>query len=161
MPPPPSGRCQASRPKVVPSIVSSRPTMRSCRPVKYSAARSMSMMAVLASGRASAAPRQCAVSDVGAILHAVEMNAGDGGIGIALRVPHRVPQRGDAKHAPAAGHDLAVDERRARMERLGPVACVVEAGDDIAAAWIVGIAGSGEDDAERHPPIPLRVDPIE
>src|SRR6185437_6924440 len=138
MPPPPSGRCQASRPNVVPSIVCSRPTMRSCRPVKYSAARSMSMMTMLASGRASAATRrQGAVPDVGAILHAVEMNAGDGGIGVALRVPHRVPQRGDAKHAPAAGHDLAVDERRARMERLGPVACVVEAGDDIAAAWIV------------------------
>jgi hypothetical protein len=37
-----------SRTNIVPSIASSRPTMRSCSPVKYSAALSMSIVMMLA-----------------------------------------------------------------------------------------------------------------
>src|SRR6185369_12729543 len=163
MPPPPSARCQESRPNIVPSIASSRPTMRSCSPVKYSAALSMSIVTMPARrALASAASRdQRVVADVGAILHAVEMNESDGGVGIALGVPHVVPQRGDAKHAPAAGHDLAVGNRSGGMKHLALVARLIETGDDIAAARVAGIAGGGEDDAERDSPVPLRVDPVE
>ena len=91
---------------------------------------------------------------------------GDGGVGGALRLAHRVAERGDAQHAPAADHDVAV--RRCACRRGTPCTSgcasarhAIEAVDHVAAARRVGIAGRGEHDAERRAPVPLGLDAIE
>ena len=49
---------------------------------------------------------QRAVTDVGAVLHAVEADLGDGGVRGALRLAQRIAERRDAEHAAAADLDL-------------------------------------------------------
>jgi len=69
--------------------------------------------------------------------------------------------RGARRAHEPAGHDLAVGNRSGGMKHLALVARLIETGDDIAAARVAGIAGGGDDDAERDSPVPLRVDPVE
>src|SRR5579864_9697811 len=61
-------------------------------------------------------PRERAVPDVGAVLHAVEADDADHTIRGALRLAQRVAERGDVEHAAAVHDDPTAPERRAGMK---------------------------------------------
>src|SRR5207247_99125 len=91
-PPPPSGRAHTSREKRAPAIASSRSTMRSCKPAKYSRTCAVSIWRERSYLRLDA--RNRAATDVFAKLHAVEMDCGDRCIRSLLRLAHGLAKRG-------------------------------------------------------------------
>src|SRR5215472_12155748 len=116
----------------------------------------------MASTRSLTAPgAERAMADVPAVVHALEPNRLDAGVGRALRLAHGLAQRRDTEHTAARGHRLAVDERRTCVEYLAFLARRGNARDDVAFARRFGIAGSREHDAECGAAIPLRLDLIE
>ena len=82
------------------------------------------------------------MTDVAAVLHAAELDFGDGRVRRPLRLLHRIAERRDAQHASAGDHDLAPIERRAGMEDLAVRMRVgghpVKAFDDVARRGLSG-----------------------
>src|SRR5262245_55495203 len=101
------------------------------------------------------------VADVLAVLHAFEADAGERGIGRALRLPDRLAERGDAQYPAAARDRLPIRERGAGMKDLAVFARLVEARDRIALARVLGIARGRDHHAERCATVPFGFDAVE
>src|SRR6185295_15144201 len=116
--------------------------------------------------RTSGAVRDRTVADVAAVLHAGELDFGDGRVCGALGLPHRIADRSDAQDAPAGDPDLAVAIAcRAGVEDLAVRVRfrrhAVETFDGIPRFGAFGIAACGEHHAERRAPVPFRIGAIE
>src|SRR5687768_4156106 len=150
-PPPPSARCHASLRNFPPSSASRAATMRACRPERYSWTASFTLISLL----------QGAVADVLAVLHALEADGLERLVGAGARHLHRIAERGDAQYAPAVRHQGLAFEARTGMEHAAIGGRLGQSADPVALARLFGVAGGGEDYAERGTPVPLRLHLVE
>lgn len=89
----------------------------------------------------------CAITNVGAVLHAVELDAVDVLVGGGLCLFEGGRECGDAEDAAAAGEGLLKFAGGACVEG-DAVECVGGCTDDVACAWGGGVVVGGEDDAD-------------
>ena len=103
----------------------------------------------------------CAPTDILAELHAVEMNLLDRLVRLVLRHLDAIAQADYAEHAPAGRAELAIMQRGPGVEGHAFVGFGRDAGDLVALARRVRVAGSCHHHAQRGAAIPFQVDAVE
>ena len=105
-----------------------------------------------------------AVTNILAELHAFPANLGDSLVGALLGQLDVFAQGGDAQHAAAVGHHLAVLVGGAGVENVAVIAEAVglgQAADDVALLRGVRVVGGSQYDPECDTAVPLGLDLIE
>ena len=104
------------------------------------------------------------MTDVGPILHAVEVDGRHRRVRGAMGLPQRIAQRRHAEDASTVDTNAVAVLNGAGMEHVQRIVAIVEAietVDRIAATRRLRIARCGEHDGDRGAPVPFRLDAIE